>query len=140
MRLDCDPLSNGFLARPKLRGVVEDAIQSWHRLNLNCSDGGNDLVLSINPTGRWISVLQLEDEPSRFRAPRTAFEAIAVLRNRAGQELWWVRKEAWNGRGDRTQVARQIVKAFKKFYSSHVPQQHEAERTTEISRSGTGGK
>lgn len=124
---------------PKLRVIVEDAIEAWHRLKLNCSDAGNDLVLTVNPTGRWISVLQLEGEPSRFRAPRTAFEAIGVLRDRAGQELWWVRKEAWNGRGDRTQVAQQIAKAFKKFYSAHLPQRH-PEQPAEIARSANGGR
>jgi hypothetical protein len=124
---------------PKLRAMVEDAIEAWHRVKLNCSDAGNDMVLSVNPTGRWISVMQLEGEPSRFRAPRTAFEAIGVLRDRAGQELWWVRKTAWNGRGDRTQVAQQIAKAFKKFYSAHAPQ-HQPERPAEIARSGSGAK
>ena len=118
---------------PKLRGIVEDAIQSWPNVKLNCTDGGNELVLNVNPTGRWISVLQLEDEPSHFRPPRTAFEAIGVLRDRGGHELWWVRKEAWNGRGDRTHVAQQIAKAFKKFYAAYTPQ-HQSERAAEIAR------
>ncbi|MBV8208319.1 MAG: hypothetical protein JO041_16160 [Acidobacteria bacterium] len=107
---------------PRLRGIVQDAIQAASHLTLECSDAGNDLVLSVNPTGRWIAVLQPDDpQPYHFRYPRTAFEAVGVLRTRAGRELWWVRKEAWNGRGDRARVAQQIARAFQKFYASYAP-------------------
>lgn len=125
---------------PKLRGIVEEAVQAWPAIKLNCSDGGNNMVLSVNPTGRWISVMQLEDEMPHFRySPRTAFEAIGVLRDGTGHELWSVRKEAWNGRGDRTHVAQQIARAFKKFYSAYAPQ-HQPVRSAEIARNGSGEK
>lgn len=123
----------------RLRAVIENEMQSWAQVKLDCSDAGNDLVLSVNPTGRWIAVLQADDAtPVRIHYPSTAFEAVGVLRNRAGQELWWIRKEAWNGRGDRTHVAQQIAKAFKKFYSAYPPQQRQAEHALEASRNGSG--
>ncbi|HZU23222.1 MAG TPA: hypothetical protein VE998_10355 [Terriglobales bacterium] len=122
---------------PKLRSIVAESLASVRSLRLNCSDGGNDLVLSVNPTGRWIAVMQLDDEP-HFGLPRTAFEAIAVLHDRAGQELWWVRKEAWSGRSDRTRVAQQIAKAFRKFYASSPLMSRPAERAADNSGSGAG--
>ncbi|HKD92669.1 MAG TPA: hypothetical protein VKB56_12215, partial [Terriglobales bacterium] len=107
---------------PRMRDMIADAMQSWREMKLDCSDAGNDLVLTITPTGRWIAVLPDDDTRGwHFHYPKTAFEAIAVLRDRAGHELWWVRKESWTGRGDRSRVAKEIAKSFKKFYAAYHP-------------------
>jgi len=126
---------------PRMRDMVADAMQSWREMKLDCSDAGNDLVLTVTPTGRWIAVLQDDDAHGwHFHNPKTAFEAIAVLRDRAGQELWRVRKESWTGRGDRTHVAREIAKSFKKFYAAyHPPSPRDSASAKPQSRSAIAG-
>lgn len=125
---------------PKLRPLVSRAMQEIRNLTLECSDAGNDLVLSVNATGRWIAVLPSDDGSSQFhyRYPHTAFEAVAVLRDRAGQELWWVCKEAWTGDNDRLRVARQIAKALKKFYSARASMPRTPEQNAAVNHASGG--
>jgi hypothetical protein len=122
--------------------MVADAMQSWREMKLDCSDAGNDLVLTVTPTGRWIAVLPDQDDGTRgwrFHYPKTAFEAVAVLRDRAGQELWWARKESWTGRGDRSRVAKDIAKSFRKFYAAYRPQPHDSASAAQTNARASGG-
>jgi hypothetical protein len=134
--LNAKPATVCVSGDPRLRSIVQDAMRSWRGMQFTCSDAGNDLVLTVAPTGRWIAVMPLEEgtAPIHFHGPQTAFEAIAVLRDRAGQELWWAKKEAWTGRGDQTHVAQQIARSFRKFYSTYVPPQ----RAASLTKPGSG--
>jgi hypothetical protein len=103
---------------PVLRSHLETMLRDWAGLPIRCEFGGNDLVLEIRPTGRWLPIVDLSRGWKR-KHPGTAFEAIAVLRDRSGSELWSVRKGSWEGHGlDRRAVAQQIAKAFTKFFDS----------------------
>src|SRR5438067_5807938 len=103
---------------PVLRSHVESMLRNLAGPPVRCDYDGNDLVLEVRPTGRWMPIADLNRGPKRQRQ-NNAFEAVAVLRDRNGTELWSVRKGSWEGYGhDRRVVAQQIAKAFTKFFGS----------------------
>src|SRR5438067_11435105 len=96
---------------PVLRSHLETILRNWAGPTVRCEYDGNDLVLEVRPTGRWLPIAELNSGPRRLRS-NNAFEAVAVLRDRNGNELWAVGKGSWDGYGhERRDVGQEVAKA-----------------------------